>query len=258
MELIDTHCHLYCEEFDNDRREVISRARETGITSILLPAIDSLSTERQQQLYSSDPSYFKQMGGVHPTSINDEYTKELQHAKQLLYNNPEQYVAIGEIGLDLYWDTTFKEQQIQALDQQLNWAEELHKPVCIHIRKAHNELFELLKKRNSRTCTGVLHCYSGSHQQAHQAIEMGFHLGIGGVLTYKNAATLPEIVKDLPLECFLLETDAPYLSPVPYRGKRNESSYMLEVAKKIAEIKNCAVSAVAEQTTHNAKSLFNL
>lgn len=258
MEFIDTHCHLYCDEFETDREETIERAKKVGICNIILPAIDSLSTSNQQRLYQSDPTYFKQMIGVHPTSINDSYEIELQKAESLLLKFADQYVAIGEIGLDLYWDISYKEQQIQALNKQLDWAETTQKPVCIHIRKAHNEMFGLFKQRNRRTCSGVLHCFSGSIQDAHHATEMGLYLGIGGVLTYKNAATLPEIVKCIPLEHLLLETDAPYLSPVPYRGKRNESSYMTEVAKKIAEIKEIPIEKVAEQTSHNARSLFNI
>lgn len=258
MEFIDTHCHLYCEEFDSDRKETIDRAKKAGICHIILPAIDSFSAANQQLLYQSDPTFFKQMVGVHPTSIKDNYEAELQKAESQLIGHTDQYVAIGEIGLDLYWDTTYKEQQIQALDKQLNWAERTQKPVCIHIRKAHNEMFGLFKQRNQRTCPGVLHCFSGSLQEAYHAVEMGLYLGIGGVLTYKNAATLPEIVKHIPLEHLLLETDAPYLSPVPYRGKRNESSYMTEVAKKIAEIKEIPIEMVAEQTTQNARILFNI
>lgn len=258
MELIDTHCHLYCEEFDSDREATIERAKKAGVCNIVLPAIDSHSTSSQQLLYQSDTTFFKQMIGVHPTSIKDDYKTELKKAESLLLEQTDLYVAIGEIGLDLYWDTTYKEQQVEALDRQLNWAETNQKPVCIHIRKAHNELFGLFKQRNRRSCTGVLHCYSGSLQEAYRAVEMGLYLGIGGVLTYKNAATLPEIVKCIPLEHLLLETDAPYLSPVPYRGKRNESSYMTEVAKKIAEIKDIPIEKVAEQTTHNARVLFDI
>ncbi|MBR0116850.1 MAG: TatD family hydrolase [Prevotella sp.] len=287
MHLIDTHSHIYSEEFDDDREDVIARAEAAGVEMILLPAIDSSSHVRQEALAASRPYLFRQMMGLHPTSVNENYEVELAivHEKlfrdnaplngqelnniytthQLINSSTHQlinYVAIGEIGLDFYWDTTYREQQIEALKRQLLWAEELGLPVVLHLRSgkdgtsetdAYKAMFSLCRDRERYN--GIMHCFSGSIEDARRAVEMGFLLGIGGVVTYKKSA-LPDIVREIPLESLVLETDAPYLAPVPYRGRRNESAYVRLVAEKVAEIKGISVEEVDEVTTANALALI--
>ena len=262
MTFIDTHCHLYDEAFDGDRGEAVQRAAEAGVELMLLPDIDSQSTARLDALCESYPRRFRRMAGLHPTSVNADFERELEHVRSRLFASPApmataSYVAVGEIGMDLYWDRTFIEEQQEALRRQMLWAQELDLPVALHVRKAHNEVFSLLRSLGLTAYRGVMHCFGGSVQEAFKAVEMGFYLGIGGVVTFKNA-TLAEVVKAVPLECLLLETDAPYLSPVPFRGKRNESSYLPLIAQKIADLKVIPLAEVAEQTTHNARSLFRL
>lgn len=264
MTFIDTHCHLYDEAFDGDREEAVQRACEAGVEIMLLPDIDSQSTARMDALYGSCPRRFRRMAGLHPTSVNADFERELEHVRSRLFASPQSvaagcggYVAVGEIGMDLYWDRTFIEEQQEALRRQMIWARELDLPVALHVRKAHNEVFSLLRSLGQTAYRGVMHCFGGSVQEAFKAIEMGFYLGIGGVVTFKNA-TLAEVVKAVPLERLLLETDAPYLSPVPFRGKRNESSYLPLIAQKIADIKGVPLAEVAEQTSRNARSLFRL
>ena len=257
MQIIDTHCHMYDEAFDNDRAEVVERAVRAGVTLMLLPAIDSQSIEALESLYNSKPAVFRKMAGLHPTSVKEDYSAELQLVERQLAAHPDDYVAVGEIGLDFYWDDTFREQQIAALEFQFDLAEKFHKPVALHVRKAYNEMFEVLKANSAKSLTGVFHCFGSSVQEARKAIDMGFYIGVGGVVTFKNA-TLAEVVRQIPLERILIETDAPYLAPVPTRGKRNESSYCTFVAQKIAELKDVDFETVAEVTTNNATVLFGL
>ena len=255
--MVDTHCHLYDEAFDADRHEAVERAVATGVDMMILPGIDSLSHSRQEALAAEYPMYFRQMMGLHPTSVNDGFEQELAIVREKLFSPAANYVGVGEIGLDLYWDKTYLEQQCEVLRRQIVWARELGLPVCLHVRKAHNELFALLRDLNFGTYSGVMHCFGGSVQEAHRAVEMGFHIGIGGVVTFKNA-TLAAVAAAVPLERILLETDAPYLAPVPYRGKRNESAYIPIVAAKIAEVRGISVEEVAAVTTASAYSLFSL
>lgn len=255
MQLIDTHTHIYDEAFDEDRDATVRRAIEAGVSTMLLPAIDSTTTQRQEQLVDNYPENFFEMAGLHPTSVKENFEEELKLVQQQLFHGTRKYVAVGEIGLDFYWDRTFEQEQIEVLRRQIEWAKELHLPIALHIRKAHNELFNLLKELNYKHYDGVMHCFGGSVQEAQKAIELGFHIGVGGVVTFKNA-TLANVVAAIPLEKILLETDSPYLAPVPHRGKRNESAFVVEVAKKIAEIKQLPLEAVAKQTTQNAKALF--
>ena len=257
MQIIDTHCHMYDEAFDNDRAEAVERAVRAGVTLMLLPAIDSQSIEALESLYNSNPAVFRKMAGLHPTSVKEDYLSELQIVERQLSASPDDYVAVGEIGLDFYWDDTFREQQIAALEFQFDLAEKFHKPVALHVRKAYNEMFEVLKRNSGKNLTGVFHCFGISVQEARKAIDMGFYIGVGGVVTFKNA-TLAEVVRQIPLERILIETDAPYLAPVPNRGKRNESSYCTFVAQKIAEIKGLDLQTVASATTNNATVLFGL
>ena len=255
--MIDTHCHLYDQAFDADRHQAIQRAVEAGVDTMLLPAIDSQSHTAQEELANAYPHHFHQMMGLHPTSVNDGFQTELDIVKNHLFDNAKQYVAVGEIGLDLYWDKSFLPQQLEALRQQMEWALQLDLPVCLHVRKAHNELFALLRDINRPKYSGVMHCFGGSVKEAHRAIEMGFHLGIGGVVTFKNA-TLAEVARAVPLNSILLETDAPYLAPVPYRGKRNESAYIPIIANCIASLRGISLQEVADTTTASARSLFRI
>ena len=275
--MIDTHCHLYDEAFDTDRHEAVGRALQAGVDTMLLPAIDSLSHQRQEALAEAYPQHFHQMMGLHPTSVTADFQKELDIVHQKLFdclnvsipdclsglrvkqssNQTIPYVAVGEIGLDLYWDKSYLEQQLHVLRQQMRWARELGLPVCLHVRKAHNELFGLLRDLNYPHYDGVMHCFGGSVQEAHRAVEMGFHIGIGGVVTYKNA-TLADVARAVPLDRILLETDAPYLPPVPYRGKRNESAYIPVIANCIATLRGITPQEVADTTTASARQLFHL
>lgn len=255
--MVDTHCHLYDEAFDADRQQAIQRAVEAGVSLMLLPGIDSSSHDRQEALARQYPSLFRQMMGLHPTSVTESFQSELDLIQQKLFSPDAHYVGVGEIGLDLYWDKTFYEQQCEVLKTQMRWARQLDLPVCLHVRKAYNELFGLLRDLNFGTYKGVMHCFGGSVQQAHKAVEMGFHLGIGGVVTFKNA-TMAEVVAAVPLDSLLLETDAPYLAPVPYRGKRNESAYIPVIAEKIAALKGVSIAEVDEVTSASATVLFGL
>ncbi len=257
MTFVDTHCHLYDEAFDADRDAAVQRAVEAGVTTMLLPDIDSGSTPALDALYNQYPQYFRRMAGLHPTSVKEDFEAEMEHVRRRLEDTQTPFAAVGEIGMDLYWDRTFEEQQREVLRRQMQWADEFNLPVALHIRKAHNEVFGLLRDLNRHAYRGVMHCFGGSVQEAHRAVEMGFHLGIGGVVTFKNA-TMAEVVKAVPLDRLLLETDAPYLSPVPHRGQRNESSYIPLIAQRIAELRGISLAEVAEATTASAVALFGL
>ncbi len=256
VKLIDTHSHLYDDSFDEDIDIVINNAIENGVTKIILPAIDSDSFERQKKLSASYSDIFYQMIGVHPTSIKENYHKELDLVYSEIATNTDVYVAIGEIGLDYYWDTTFAHEQKDALKTQIEWANQFQKPVALHIRNAYEDLFKILQKYPVDK-RGVLHCFSGSLCDAKQAVDMGYMLGIGGVVTFKKN-DLAKIVAEVPLKNILLETDAPYLAPTPYRGKRNQSAYILNIAQTVAEIKNVSLKEVAERTSQNAIEMFGL
>lgn len=260
--MIDTHTHLYDEAFDDDRDAAVQRAVAAGVDLMLLPAIDSKSHERQERLAAQYPEHFRQMMGLHPTSVDDHFEAELAVVREKLFrttgsDSPQGPVAVGEVGLDLYWDTTYIEQQREVLLRQMLWAEELGLPVCLHVRKAYNELFGLLKRLNRLRYRGVMHCFGGSLQEAYKAIEMGFCLGVGGVATFKNSS-LGTIAAAVPLESIVLETDAPYLAPVPLRGRRNESAYIPYIAAHIAQMRGITVDEVVETTTVTAKELFGL
>ena len=259
--LTDTHSHIYAEEFDADRDDVVARAEQAGVRLILLPAIDKESYDRQEALAASRPDLFRQMMGLHPTSVGEDYRSDLELAHDKLFSNPNKYIGIGEVGLDFYWDTTYRRQQIEALELQTGWAQALGKPIVLHLRNGKNggadtyaEVFRLLERCAYRG-RGIMHCFSGTMADAERAAELGFLIGIGGSLTYKKS-TLPDIVRALPLESIVLETDSPYLAPVPYRGRRNESAYVSLVAQKVAEIKGISNDEVAEVTTANACQLF--
>lgn len=260
MHFIDTHSHLYNKVFTEDIDKVILRAKEAKVEKILLPNIDIDSIEPMLELAKRD-SCFHTMLGLHPTSVNGNYKKQLDTIESLL--NTTNICAIGEIGIDLYWDRTYIEEQIIAFERQIYWALDLDLPLVIHVRKGFEETFQLLEKienkikGNGKSLRGVFHCYSGDLNQAKKVIDMGFKIGIGGVVTFKNAK-LASIVREIGIEHILLETDAPYLAPTPYRGKRNEGSYIPIIAEKISEIKKISIEEVASITSNTAEELFSI
>lgn len=253
IELIDTHTHLYVDSFDKDIEQVIQRAMENNISKFYLPAIDSETHEAMLALEKKYEGTCISMMGLHPCSVKENYHEELDVVKRWL--DKRSFVAIGEIGLDYYWDTTFRDQQIESFRIQMEWALEKNIPIVIHSRNSMDETIALVQEYSSKGLRGIFHCFSGTEEQARQVIETGFYLGIGGVLTYKKSG-LAEAIQDLPLERMVLETDSPYLSPVPFRGKRNESSYLRYIADKLAELKQVSLEEVARQTTMNAQNIF--
>ncbi|MBN2745244.1 MAG: TatD family hydrolase [Bacteroidales bacterium] len=254
MNFIDTHCHLYLEEFNLDLDAVVARAKKAGISRFLLPNIDSHSIEPMLKVMESHAECVFPMIGLHPTSVKNDYEKELSIVESWL--EKAQFIAIGEIGIDLYWDKTFLKEQQLALDYQFQLALKYNLPVAIHSRDSFNEIMDVLKPYQGRGLKGVFHCFTGDYQQAKAILDFGFYLGIGGVVTFKNTQ-LREVLSQIPLDNIVLETDAPYLAPVPYRGKRNESSYIPIIAEKLAEVYQIEVEKIANQTTLNATKLFN-
>jgi TatD DNase family protein len=252
MQLIDTHAHIYLPEFDADREAVLKRAADNGITHILMPAIDR-TTHAQMLLAETAWPACHAMIGLHPCSVSEAYREELATVEAYLKQQP--FVAIGEIGLDFYWDTTHQQQQYEAFEMQIQWALQHDLPIVIHSRNAMDACIEVVEKYPG--VRGVFHCFSGTIVQARRLLALGFYLGIGGVVTYKNAG-LDKVMEAIGLDAVVLETDAPYLAPVPHRGKRNESSYLLLVAQKLATITGRTLEDVAAITTQNAKKLFRL
>ncbi len=255
MPLTDTHTHLYASEFDNDRKQVVESAIAAGVKKFFLPNIDSSSVNGMFELCNQFPENCFPMMGLHPTSVKENYEEELEKLKT--YFSKRKMYAVGEIGFDLYWDKTFFQQQQRAFETQIKWAKEFSLPIVIHSRNSFIEIVEVLQKNKNENPHGIFHCFSGSKEQAKQAISLGFKLGIGGVLTYKNSG-LGQAIADIDLKHLVLETDSPYLTPVPYRGKRNESGYITLVGQKLAEIKNISVEEVAEVTTANAIEVFGI
>jgi len=255
MIFVDTHTHLYLEDFDADRDQVIADAMALGVDYFLFPNVDATTTEAMLALCSKYPHHCYPMMGLHPTSVNQDYEEPLLQTKKLIETG--EYIAVGEIGMDLYWDKTFVEEQKYVLAEQLRLAVALHLPVVIHSRNSFDEIMAVIQQTALPDLTGVFHCFSGTVEQAGQVIALGFKIGIGGVLTFKNSG-LDKVVQHFGLEHLLLETDSPYLAPVPYRGKRNQSAYIPLIARKIADIKNVPLQQVAEITTQNAKELFKL
>lgn len=255
MELIDTHTHLYLEQFDEDRDATIQRAKDEGVSQFLLPNIDSSTLPAMWELCNREPAC-KPMMGLHPCSVKENFAEELLVVEKELRTG--KYVAVGEIGVDLYWDKTFLKEQQDALAQQVEWAKELDLPIVIHARESFEEIFQVLDTVNSDKLRGVFHCFTGTREQAAHILNYGeFYLGIGGVLTFKKGG-LDKIIDALPLESLVLETDSPYLAPTPHRGKRNESAYIRIVAQKLADLLEIDLEQVADRTTHNARSLFGI
>ena len=252
--MIDTHSHIYSEEFDTDRAEIIDRARQVGITHIVLPNVDSESLPRMLDLEAAYPDYCFAAIGVHPTSIGENFETELQLVRSELERRA--WVAIGEIGIDLYWDKTYLPQQIIAFQRQLDWALEYNLPVIIHVRDAFRETMDALAPYRNKGLRGVFHSFTGGIDEAREIIEFGgFYLGINGIVTFKNSG-LAATVSHIDIRHIVMETDAPYLTPAPHRGKRNESAYTQLVCRKLAEVYNLPEKQIDETTSANARQLF--
>ncbi len=255
MTITDTHTHLYSEEFDIDRNEMMQRAINNGVTRFFIPAIDSNYIQKMYALESNYPNNVFLMMGLHPTHVKDNYLDELQMVEQELASR--KFVAIGEIGIDLYWDKThLKEQQI-AFRRQIQLAKKYKLPIVIHCRDAFDEIFEILEEEKSEDLFGIFHCFSGTHEQALQAISYNMKLGIGGVVTFKNGK-IDQFINQIDLKHLVLETDSPYLAPIPFRGKRNESSYIVNVVDKLAALYGVSSEEIAIQTTENSKAVFGI
>lgn len=253
MKLIDTHTHLYTEEFNVDINSVMERAFTEGVEKFYLPAIDRSVNNNLLDLEKKFPGKMFAMAGLHPCSVKENFEEEIQYiAKQL---EGRKFAAIGETGLDFYWDTTFKKQQYESLRIHAQWAIEYKRPLVLHTRNAMQETIDVVSEFAGKDLFGIFHCFSGTIQNAKDIIDLGFLLGIGGVLTFKNSG-LDQVVKEIDLQHLVLETDSPYLSPVPYRGKRNESSYLKYIVQKLADIKGIPVEEVASKTTNNAEKIF--
>ena len=255
MILTDTHTHLYSEAFDDDRDEMMQRAMQQGVQRFFVPAIDSTYTERMFQLEKNYPNEVFLMSGLHPTHVKENYKEEIAHVEALLAER--KFYAVGEIGIDLYWDTTFLSQQQEAFQYQIQLAKKYNFPIVIHCRDAFDEVFEVLEKEKDDALFGIFHCFTGTKEQAEKAISYHMKLGIGGVVTFKNGK-IDKFLHEIPLEHIVLETDAPYLAPTPYRGKRNESSYVTNVLEKVAEIYQLDTKKVAQITTENSKAVFGI
>ncbi len=256
MRLIDTHCHIESERFEADIDDVIARSKAAGVEKIYLPNVDIPSLSKVLAMAEKYPDYVIPMMGIHPTEINADYQADLVVVREWL--SKRKFAAVGEIGVDLYWDKTFKKEQMLAFEEQIKMAQAFDLPINIHVRDAFNEAFEVLEAFSQGSVRGVFHCFSGSKEIADRVFRLGdFYLGIGGVLTFKNAK-LPEVIKHTGLERIVLETDAPFLAPTPFRGKRNESAYLINIAEFLGHTLSMPVEKVAEITTENAKKLYPL
>lgn len=256
MSFIETHAHLYAEEFDADREEVIKRALDAGIEKFFLPAIDSSTTERMYRLQEAYPEHMFLMTGLHPVSVaQTDYLKELAFVESAL--KQRKFYAVGEIGIDLHWYPDTLSQQQTAFRQQIQLAKAHDLPIVIHCRDAFDEVFEILEQENDGKLSGIFHCFTGNLDQARRAVGYGLKLGIGGVVTFKNGK-IDRFLNQLPLENLVLETDAPYLAPVPFRGKRNESVYLIHVAEKLASVYGLGLDDIAKATSKNAREVFKI
>ncbi len=258
MIIVDTHTHIYLEDFDFDIDQTIQRAQKKGVKYFLLPNIDSTSIAQLKILHDKFPESCLPMMGLHPCSVKENFKEELKIAEEELFTNKGiKYYGIGECGLDYYWDKVFIPQQKEALHIQSKWAKNLKLPLILHMRDSIDDGIELIKQEQNGKLKGIFHCFSGTVAQAQQIIELGFLLGIGGVLTYKKSG-LDEMLKNIDLKYLVLETDAPYLSPVPFRGNRNEPAYLEYILTRLAEVKNCSKEEVAKNTSENAMKLFEI
>jgi len=255
MILTDTHTHLYLEQFDSDRAEVIQKAMDNNITRFFIPAIDSTYYSAMFDLENKFPNNIFLMAGLHPTHVKENFKDELDHVKKML--KERKFYAIGEIGIDLYWDKTYLQQQQEAFKTQINWAKEMSLPIVVHCRDAFDEIFEILEDVKEDSLLGIFHCFTGNLEQARQAISYGLKLGIGGVVTFKNGK-IDQFLNEIPLKNIVLETDSPYLAPTPFRGKRNESSYLVNVVDKLVDIYGLTPDEIAQITTQNSKDVFGV
>jgi TatD DNase family protein len=253
--ITDTHTHLYSSQFKEDQKEMIQRAKDAGVSRFFIPAIDSSYTESMLKLEENFPSDVYLMMGLHPTSVKENYLEELAHVKKWI--EQRKFFAIGEIGIDLYWDRTFLKQQQEAFRTQIKWAKEKKLPIVIHCRDAFDEIFEILEEEKDAALRGIFHCFTGTKEQALQAISYNMKLGIGGVVTFKNGK-IDAFLNEIDLKNIVLETDAPYLAPVPYRGKRNESAYITNVVDKLVDIYGLSFKDISEITTQNSKDIFGI
>ena len=255
MQFIDTHTHLYASEFDADRTAVVEKAIQNGVTHFFLPNIDIHSIQPMLDLVWSFPHHCFPMMGLHPCSVDQHVEAHLFQIQK--WFKKRKFYAVGEIGLDYYWSTEFKAEQIRAFRMQIQWAIQQDLPIVIHSRNSNEDVIAILKEMKHPRLRGIFHCFGGNAAQAAEVVDLGFLLGIGGVLTFKNGG-LDKAIEDISIEHLVLETDAPYLAPVPYRGKRNESFYILEVARKLAELKKVGLNQLAEITTQNAQRVFGM
>jgi TatD DNase family protein len=253
--LTDTHCHIYLPEFDVDRDVTIQRAIASGVTRIFLPNVDRSTSAGLMDLSRRYPLNCFPLMGIHPTSVNAGFEEELAHAESMLDHH--EFVGIGEIGIDLYWDKTYLDQQEEAFRIQLGWASARNLPVVIHVRNSHTETVKIIKKSGLNNLTGIFHCFSGTLDEAREITGMGFHLGIGGVSTFKNSG-LDQVLPSIDIRWIVLETDSPYLAPVPFRGKRNEPSYLVHTASRVAAIYGITPEEAGQLTTDNSKHLFGI
>ena len=255
MTITDTHTHLYSEEFDQDRDEMIQRAINDGVSRFFIPAIDSTCTKAMYELEKNYPDNVFLMMGLHPTYVKENYLEELMHVENEL--KKRKFYAIGEIGIDLYWDKTHLEEQQIAFRSQIRLAKKYKLPIVIHCREAFDEIFQILEDEQSADLFGIFHCFSGTYEQALRAISYNMKLGIGGVVTFKNGK-IDQFLNQIELKHIVLETDSPYLAPIPFRGKRNESGYLVHVVDKLAQIYSLSANEIAEVTTQNSKAVFGI
>ena len=255
MILTDTHTHLYSEAFDEDRESVIQNAIENGVSRFFIPAIDSTYTQAMLDLRLKFPDHMYLMMGLHPTHVKENFKQELEHVNEMLNN--DKFFAVGEIGIDLYWDKTLLEQQQEAFRTQIQLAKKHQLPIVIHCRDAFDEVFEVLEQEKGEDLYGIFHCFTGTLEQAYQAISFNMKLGIGGVVTFKNGK-IDTFLNKIDVKHIVLETDSPYLAPVPYRGKRNESVYLINILKKLTDIYGISEEELAAITTQNSKDVFGI
>jgi TatD DNase family protein len=256
LRIVDTHSHLFTEEFDADRAAVLKRAKEEGVTRIYMPNIDETTIDRLLQVCEDNSGYCFPMMGLHPTSVNEHFEIALQQVHQCLMAHRNQFVAVGEIGLDLYWDDTYLEQQMEVFDRQVRWALDLDLPIVVHCRKAIQYIYKVLSPYKNTALRGIFHSFTGDLEEAQLMLQFErFMIGVNGIVTFKKSA-LPAILPQIPVERLVLETDAPYLTPVPHRGERNESAYIRYALMKVAEVLGGTPEELAEQTSANAIRMF--
>lgn len=253
--MIETHAHVYVEQFKDDLADTLERAQIAGVNRIYMPNIDHTSIDAMMELETAYPGYCIATMGLHPCSVGKDFEKELYQVEAWL--NKREFVAIGEMGTDLYWDKTFVDQQVEAFKIQVDWAKDLEKPIIIHCRESLEMTIKLVEELKDDRLTGVFHCFGGTPEQAKRIKELGFFIGLGGVTTFKNSG-MDKVIPDLDLGHIVLETDSPYLSPVPHRGKRNEPAYIALVAQRIADLRQMGLSELIEITTENANELFKV